>query len=155
MIIAPTHESADSVLGPLFCLIQLCCIAGIAFSSLAWTHTQCHSLMFSIPLSSVYVCCCCSIEGQIGAGQFGSVSKGVWQLRGEGGEVMEGEVVQVAVKVVKKEAEEVQRVKLLQEAAIMGQFAHPNVVRLHGVVTVGDPVSGAPLLIIIIKGNVT
>jgi serine/threonine protein kinase len=30
-------------------------------------------------------------------------------------------------------------VKLLQEAAIMGQFAHPNVVRLNGVVTVGEP----------------
>ena len=54
---------------------------------------------------------------------------------------MEEECVEVAVKVVKMEAEEVQRVKLLQEAAIMGQFAHPNVVRLHGVVTVGDPVS--------------
>ena len=33
-----------------------------------------------------------------------------------------------------------ERVKLLQEAAIMGQFAHNNVVRLHGVVTVGEPV---------------
>ena len=66
---------------------------------------------------------------------------GVWLLRGEGGEVMEGEGIQVAVKVVKTEAEEMQRVKLLQEAAIMGQFSHPNVVRLNGVVTVGDPVS--------------
>ena len=55
---------------------------------------------------------------------------------------MEGEGIQVAVKVVKTEAEEMQRVKLLQEAAIMGQFSHPNVVRLNGVVTVGDPVSG-------------
>ena len=83
----------------------------------------------------------CRIEGKIGAGHFGSVSKGLWLLRGEGGEVVEGEGVQVAVKVVKTEAEEMQRVKLLQEAAIMGQFAHPNVVRLNGVVTVGDPVS--------------
>ena len=31
--------------------------------------------------------------------------------------------------------------RFLQEAAIMGQFCHPNVVRLYGVVTVGDPVS--------------
>ena len=69
------------------------------------------------------------------------MSKGAWLLRGEDGEVVEGESVEVAVKVVKREAEEVQRVKLLQEAAIMGQFAHPNVVRLHGVVTMGDPVS--------------
>ena len=34
------------------------------------------------------------------------------------------------------------KVKFLQEAAIMGQFSHSNVVKLHGVVTVGDPVSG-------------
>ena len=59
----------------------------------------------------------------------------------ERGVVVEGEDLEVAVKVVKTEAEEEERVKLLQEAAIMGQFAHPNVVRLHGVVTVGDPVS--------------
>ena len=45
----------------------------------------------------------------------------------------------VAIKTVKSSAEQ-ERVKLLQEAAIMGQFAHSNVVRLHGVVTVGDPV---------------
>ena len=89
----------------------------------------------------VCVCVLCSIQGKIGSGHFGSVSKGLWLLRGEGGEVVEGAGVQVAVKVVKIEAEEVQRVKLLQEAAIMGQFAHPNVVRLNGVVTVGDPVS--------------
>ena len=61
---------------------------------------------------------------------------------------MEGEGVQVAVKVVKTEAEEVQRVKLLQEAAIMGQFAHPNVVRLNGVVTMGDPVRVMYILVI-------
>lgn len=85
--------------------------------------------------------CLHRIQGQIGSGHFGSVSKGVWQLRGEGGEVVEGNWVQVAVKVVKTEAEEVQRVKLLQEAAIMGQFSHPNIVRLNGVVTVGEPVS--------------
>ena len=88
------------------------------------------------------LCVCYRIKCEIGSGHFGSVSKGEWLLRGEGGEVIEGEGVQVAVKVVKTEAEEMQRVKLLQEAAIMGQFSHPNVVRLNGVVTVGDPVSG-------------
>ena len=30
--------------------------------------------------------------------------------------------------------------RFLQEAAILGQFRHANVVQLHGVVTVSDPV---------------
>ena len=33
-----------------------------------------------------------------------------------------------------------ERVKLLQEAAIMGQFNHTNVVKLLGLVTIGSPV---------------
>ena len=37
-------------------------------------------------------------------------------------------------------------VKFLQEAAIMGQFRHPNIVRLHGVVTMGEPVSAVSTL---------
>ena len=36
---------------------------------------------------------------------------------------------------------EEEKVRFLQEAAIMGQFSHPNVVKLYGVVTVGEPVS--------------
>ena len=32
------------------------------------------------------------------------------------------------------------KVKFLQEAAIMGQFLHPNVVKLFGVVISGEPV---------------
>ena len=31
--------------------------------------------------------------------------------------------------------------QVLQEAAIMGQFHHPNIIKLHGVVTVGEPIS--------------
>ena len=48
--------------------------------------------------------------------------------------------VEVAVKMLKKEASEKDRIKFLQEAAINGQFHHPNVVQLHGVVTVAEPV---------------
>lgn len=51
----------------------------------------------------------------------------------------EDEQVEVAIKTVKTTSE-LERIKLLQEAAIMGQFAHLNVVRLLGVVTVGEPV---------------
>ena len=69
----------------------------------------------------------------LGSGQFGTVNKGVWQSpRGE---------VAVAVKQLQLRATELDRVRFLQEAAIMGQFYHPNVVTLHGVVTKDDPVT--------------
>ena len=46
----------------------------------------------------------------------------------------------MAVKTLTNEANADDRVKFLREAAINGQFWHRNVVRLHGVVTVGSPV---------------
>ena len=74
------------------------------------------------------------ITDQLGSGQFGTVSKGVWQLPG-------GHSKDVAVKTLQEGATEVDKIKFLQEAAINGQFMHPNVVKLMGVVTVGEPVS--------------
>ena len=71
----------------------------------------------------------------LGSGQFGTVYKGVLGS-GEGG----GEV-EVAVKTLKEGSGEEDRVKFLQEAAIMGQFKHHNVVTMYGVVTDGEPVS--------------
>jgi len=49
--------------------------------------------------------------------------------------------MEVAVKTLKPGASESDAVKFLQEAAINGQFRHPNVVKLLGVVTVEEPVS--------------
>ena len=49
--------------------------------------------------------------------------------------------MEVAVKALKPDAPEDEEVKFLQEAAIMGQFYHSNIVKLHGVVTLGKPVS--------------
>ena len=54
---------------------------------------------------------------------------------------------EVAVKTLTDEAEETEKVKFLQEAAIMGQFHHPNVLKLHGVVTVGEPVMTSNLFL--------
>ncbi len=54
-----------------------------------------------------------------------------------------GEKIEVAVKTLKEGAGKGDKVKFLQEAAIMGQFSHPNVVKLYGVVTEGEPVSSA------------
>ena len=79
-----------------------------------------------------FVVLSCSLQEELGSGQFGTVSKGVWMYLNES--------MEVAVKTLAKPATEMSKVKFLQEAAIMGQFYHPNIVRLHGVVTVGDPV---------------
>ena len=49
--------------------------------------------------------------------------------------------VEVAVKTLKEGSDESDKVKFLQEAAIMGQFIHHNVVEMFGVVTEGEPVS--------------
>ena len=47
----------------------------------------------------------------------------------------------VAIKTLTESAIEEEKVKFLQEAAINGQFHHRNVIKLYGVVTVGEPVS--------------
>ena len=77
--------------------------------------------------------CICRVVSNLGSGNFGTVFKGVWSFSGGH--------IEVAIKMLKDGASEEDRVKFLQEAAIMGQFFHPNVVKLYGVVTVGDPVS--------------
>ena len=73
------------------------------------------------------------LTGVLGSGEFGRVSKGVWESPMGG--------MDVAVKQLQPGASEEEKVKFLQEAAINGQFRHPNVVKLMGVVTTGEPVS--------------
>ena len=48
--------------------------------------------------------------------------------------------VAVAVKTLKGGATREQKENFLMEASVMGQFNHPNVVRLYGVVSRVDPV---------------
>ena len=76
-----------------------------------------------------------STANLLGSGQYGTVHKGEW-LATEGGEKIE-----VAVKTLKEGADKGDKVKFLQEAAIMGQFSHPNIVKLYGVITERKPVS--------------
>ena len=68
----------------------------------------------------------------LGSGQFGNVSKGVWNISEDS--------IQIAIKQLLPKASSTEGVKLLQEAAIMGQFSHPNVVKLYGLMTLGNPV---------------
>ena len=55
------------------------------------------------------------------------------------------EPLDVAIKVLKENhariEQESHQLKLLTEAAVMGQFKHQNIVRLYGMVTVTQPVS--------------
>ena len=71
----------------------------------------------------------------LGSGEFGTVSKGVWESPMG--------AMDVAVKQLQPGTSDEEKVKFLQEAAINGQFRHPNVVKLMGVVTTGEPVSNA------------
>uniref|UniRef100_A0AAY4BGF9 Ephrin type-A receptor 7 n=1 Tax=Denticeps clupeoides TaxID=299321 RepID=A0AAY4BGF9_9TELE len=76
---------------------------------------------------------CIKIERVIGAGEFGEVCSGRLKLPGK-------RDVPVAIKTLKVGYTEKQRRDFLCEASIMGQFDHPNVVHLEGVVTRGKPV---------------
>ena len=69
------------------------------------------------------------IMGHLGSGQFGNVEKGMWQRK------------EVALKTLKTGSTHEDKVKFLQEAAIMAQFKHPNIVTLHGVASDKEPVS--------------
>ena len=53
---------------------------------------------------------------------------------------MGDEEKEVAVKSLADDSTEDKRIQFLQEAAIMGQFKHPNVLTLHGVLTETDTV---------------
>ena len=84
---------------------------------------------------------CCSIYrivSHLGSGHFGNVDKGLWRSS-------KNKAVEVALKSLTKGASDVDEVKFLQEAAIMAQFKHPNVISLYGVVSTGKPVSFAKL----------
>ena len=70
----------------------------------------------------------------LGTGQFGVVDRAIWTDS-------TGMVYEVAVKSLSKKVSTNERTKLLQEAAIMGQFSHPNVLKLYGIVLETDLVS--------------
>lgn len=67
------------------------------------------------------------------AGEFGEVCRGRLKLPGR-------REVFVAIKTLKVGYTERQRRDFLSEASIMGQFDHPNIIRLEGVVTKSRPV---------------
>lgn len=86
-------------------------------------------------LLSVKSFVCSSATEVIGSGHFGEVDKGQWKS------VKKNATLDVALKTLPKNEKTEDKLKLLQEAMIMGQFSHPNVVQLYGIVSFGQPVS--------------
>uniref|UniRef100_A0A803U1P2 Ephrin type-A receptor 3 n=1 Tax=Anolis carolinensis TaxID=28377 RepID=A0A803U1P2_ANOCA len=74
-----------------------------------------------------------AIDKVVGAGEFGEVCSGRLKLPSK-------KEMSVAIKTLKVGYTEKQRRDFLGEASIMGQFDHPNIIRLEGVVTKSKPV---------------
>uniref|UniRef100_A0A8C5H765 receptor protein-tyrosine kinase n=1 Tax=Gouania willdenowi TaxID=441366 RepID=A0A8C5H765_GOUWI len=81
-----------------------------------------HDFAKEIDVSSIH------IEKVIGMGEFGEVCSGRLRLQGK-------REIYVAIKSLKAGYSDKQRRDFLSEASIMGQFDHPNIIRLEGVVT--------------------
>ncbi|KAK3519516.1 hypothetical protein QTP70_033414 [Hemibagrus guttatus] len=72
------------------------------------------------------------IEEVIGAGEFGEVCRGRLRIPGK-------KENYVAIKTLKGGYTDKQRRDFLSEASIMGQFHHPNIIHLEGVITTSCP----------------
>ncbi|XP_031573994.1 ephrin receptor 1-like [Actinia tenebrosa] len=70
---------------------------------------------------------------RLGSGAFGHVLLGVWQKS-------PGIPIQVAVKMLRDSSHRENKIKFLQEAAIMRQFTHKNVVYMYGIAANSEPV---------------
>ena len=79
-----------------------------------------------------------SLKEYLGSGQFGVVYHGLLQLTEDGSEAG---VKEVAVKTMESGASEEQRIRFLQEAAIMAQFNNSYIVKIYGILTSCQPVS--------------
>ena len=74
------------------------------------------------------------VTGHLGSGYFGQVKQGVW-ISGD-------KEIDVAMKTLNKQVvRDEDQIKFLQEAAIMAQFRHPNIVTLYGITYKEEPVS--------------
>ena len=96
-----------------------------------------YSLGNSLQFWAIHLSCYNRLQEYLGSGQFGTVNRGVWSPSPSSS----SPGVEIAVKSLEGESTEEERVKFLQEAAIMGQFKHPNIIRIAGVITTSDPVS--------------
>jgi len=76
------------------------------------------------------VFCYCSTIKELGYGEFGVVTLATW--------TDDDKSKEVAVKALNSRASKKDKIKFFQEAALMAQFIHQNVIRMYGMVTI-DP----------------
>ena len=88
---------------------------------------------FAKEIDSRYI----TIEAIIGGGEFGDVCRGRLSLPDRSNSSTAD--ILVAIKTLKPGSTDKARMDFLTEASIMGQFEHPNVIFLQGVVTKAQP----------------
>ena len=88
---------------------------------------------FAKEIDSRYI----TIEAIIGGGEFGDVCRGRLNLPDRSNSSTAD--ILVAIKTLKPGSSDKARMDFLTEASIMGQFEHPNVIFLQGVVTKAQP----------------
>ena len=76
-----------------------------------------------------------AIIRQLGAGHSGTVSKALLN-----NQLFKSGLVVAVKSVLESGTSQADRVHMLQEAAVMSKLSHDNIVKLIGVVTVGEPV---------------
>lgn len=74
----------------------------------------------------------CRLGDYLGSGQFGTVYLGKWNLGNQESKV--------AIKTLNANSHSDDKVRFLQEAVLMGQFDHLNVIKMHGLVIEQEPV---------------
>ena len=80
------------------------------------------------------------LQDKIGSGQFGQVYKALWHTSGgQTNPFIKKDTLPVAVKTLHSQSTTELQTAFIQEAAIMGQFSHPNVLRLLGIVSRTKP----------------
>ena len=102
-------------------------------STVHWpAHTPNHAAHSTIPITV----CLLRIVDYLGSGNFADIHKAVWTRAGQA-------ETYVATKTLVSKSKK-DRLRFLQEAHMMAQFIHVNIVKIHGVLAEKEPVSYIP-----------